>query len=704
MRQAAVVWALTFLFLLPYFYAKDPYFVAGLLLALLLVFCLKKSGWRINWNAVDLGVISFLLYDGFALFSSSNPIGALEAFRTTFLSVTGYFVLRCWGDREEHWRALLGAYSVCIGLFSLLALSYFFLFSQTVHALGFSDLYDFRFMLCPLGVVSNEWASLQLLFGGVVALAWHYCKGRKMQITLSVVGSLVFLQALWSFSRGMYLSLLLLLIGLILFLRKSLKRKPVIVGIVLLLGIAGTVFISSNSEVMRTLKMTETISQRRSIATRINTWSVTDAILKEHPLGVGNGNYQVAVDRYWVGEKGNETYASYAMNVVSQLLVEKGWIGLLLYGGTFCLLCISLYRKHRRTAWLAALFLIVYLFREQAFSAFFSSSRVQWLFFTLLAIVQIPDRGKEIKKEGMSPYLLFLPLIIWGFCLSMSLVARKKLVDNERLLSVAASGDWKDAERCVEDFEGEAPLLLNRSLFFWDRFLEEGNEEMREKAKDAIEKAKRLNPYDVQMEFYGEMVASADLDHYVKMYPHKLMFVWAAYLQAEQRKDQIKSRQLLVDCILLHPRLLDSDYWRTIVKERPAFYKEVSDDLLSKIQGVHDDENPFVLAKMGSIALKFGNFDWAEKLLARALEQLPNLSMAWFNRGIVKEKTGDSETALLYKKRGILLGLRMIIPNEKWKRYLQTGPQGSERDEAEGMAVAGYDFRFHAWYGYRLFR
>lgn len=161
MKQiAGAVSLLTLLFLLPYFYADDPYFITGLVLALFLCFCLARREKTIAWNYVDVGILFFLMYDWIALFFTVNLAGCAIQFRMTVLSVFYYFVLRLWCDRPERWRVLLGSFSVCIGLFSVLALSYFYLFRQTIRELGFSDLYDFRFMLCPLGVVSNEWASL----------------------------------------------------------------------------------------------------------------------------------------------------------------------------------------------------------------------------------------------------------------------------------------------------------------------------------------------------------------------------------------------------------------------------------------------------------------------------------------------------------------------------------------------------------------
>lgn len=696
MKQiAGAVSLLALLFLLPYLYADDPYFITGLMLALFLCFSLKKREGEITWNYVDAGVVLFLVYDWISLFFTPNLAGCAGQFRMTFFCVSYYFVLRLWCDRAERWRVLLETYVVCIGIFSLLALSYFFLFRQTVRELGFSDLYDFRFMLCPLGVVNNEWASLQLLFGGVVAVAWHYCRGRKTRLLLAVVGVLIFLQALWSFSRGVYLSLFLLSVGMFLLLWKRLRDRAVIAGILLFAVIAGTVFVTSRSDVMRTLKMAETVSQQRSIDTRLNTWAVTGDIVKAYPWGVGNGNYQIVADRYWKGEKGNEAYASYAMNLVSQLVVEKGWIGLLLYGGTFVLLCLSVIRKKGRVVWLAWLFLVVYLFREQTFSAFFSSIRVQWLFFTLLAVTQVSVYKLRIR------YLSVVPVVVWLLCLSALLQWREKSKYNSAFLAAVETKDWNKIEQEAGRLGGIAPLLLNRALYYWSRYTETADEKALEQAKEDIGEARRLDPYDVQLEFYDELLSSADLELLAKTYPHKLMFSWEAYKQADRLLNREKSSLLLADCVLLDPRIMDTGYWESLSLSDPGFVEEVSDELLKRIRNARNAD-PVILAKMGSVALKLDELDWAEDRLTAALALLPNLSMAWFNLGVVKERKRENEAALLCKKRGIVLGTRAIVSGDGWKRYLHTGPQETVGEDVTQRIVASYTFRFQAWYGCRL--
>lgn len=707
MKPIVGTFVLTLLFLMPYFYAHDPYFISGFALALLLGFCLKGGWSHVHWNGVDIGVLLFLVYDGISFCFTSNWAGCTGQLRMTFLCVIYYMILRLWGDRPERWRALLGSYAVCIGLFSLLALSYFFLFQKTVRELGFPNLYDFRFLLSPLGVVNNEWASLQLLFGGVIAMAWYFCRGRMIRYFLLITGMLVWLQALWSFSRGIYVSLFLLLTALLVLQWRQLRNRGMIKAIILFAGISGIVFITSRQDVLRTLRMTETVSQQRSIDTRLNTWNVTETIIKMYPYGVGNGNYQIVADRYATDEKGNEMYASYAMNVLSQLVVEKGWIGLALYGGTFLLLTVTVIRKKKRIAWLAWIFLLVFLVREQTFSAFFLSLRVQWLFFTLLAIAQLAGHmykpKEDLKANRLFAYSLsMIPIGIWLFCLWALLLWKEKETENQAFLTAVKNKDYQKAEQEAKSFDGYAPLLLNRALWNWNRSAIANNENARRQVKLDINEAKRLMPYDIQIEFYSKWSSSENLEPLAKTYPQKLEFAWAVYEQAKEQAEREKSCQWLTRCVMLNPRILDTDYWKNLSQIDSGMVRDVSIKLEIQIRG-RQQENPIGLAKMGSIALKLGELDLAETCLSEALHLLPNLSMAWFNLGVVKERKKDLETAQLYKKRGIVLGTCMIIPGDEWKHYLHTGPVEIDKDIYRLVNV-GYQFRFRAWYGCQLLK
>ena len=86
--------------------------------------------------------------------------------------------------------------------------------------MGFSSLYDFRFLYKPLGVPNNEWSSLQWLFGGIITAVYIYSENKIIKGIALLSGAIILCLALVSFSRGIYLAgivFIILLIGRYLF-------------------------------------------------------------------------------------------------------------------------------------------------------------------------------------------------------------------------------------------------------------------------------------------------------------------------------------------------------------------------------------------------------------------------------------------------------------------------------------------------------
>lgn len=676
----------------------------GLVLASFLIRELWKRKEPFHWNGVDIGVLLFVVYDGISTFKFGMGIGQLQL---SVCSLLYYGILRIWCDRVERWRALLSVYSFCIGVFSLLFFSYFFLFRETILGLDFSDLYDFRFLLRPLGVPNNEWASLQFLFGGIIVVAYTFCQGKKIQICLVGIGGLILLQILASFSRGMYLSLFLLSISVFFLIRRNLWSKK---GIRVVGGVTLLIFLFSfcfRSEVTKTLKMSETVSQQRSLNSRLDIWEVTNDIVREHLWGCGNGNYLIVMDRYLQGEKAVEARTSYAINLISQLLVEKGWLGLILYFGVFVFLFVYVIRGRDLISCWAFLFLIVFLFREQSFSAFFCSARVRWLFFTLVAVCLFPLKEKKIFLSGhlyafgkFCLVLLLIVLSVWGY----SMFRKYWREQNELFLQALEQKRFAEVELRKKQLI-EMPYVLNRALYEW-QFYQEGApngeiEMFRREAQMYLRIAKEQQPYDIQLDFYKEWMWERDLRWFVNNYPHKLLFRWRWYEQVNRKMEPEKAIERLVSCIWLNPQIMKTDYWGKLKKQEPYFVQQVERVLRTQLR-MKTDLDPTVLAKRGSVALILEELDEAEFYLTKALKQLPNLPMAWYNLGCVKEQQGKMEQALLYKKRGIVLGTQVIFPGDDWKRYLQTGLRSKEEQNINYLLNESYHFYFQLWYGCRL--
>lgn len=645
---------------------------------------------KIRFSSIDGCLLLIFLFSGISFYTATNVNTEITAFVQSAYVLLYYFVLRFWLEGMKEIRGLLSGYVVCIGLLSILATAFFYQFLKDIREMEFFSLYDFRFLFQPLGVPNNEWASLQILFGGITLSALYYCRDMKRRKWIVGVGILVFLQILWSFSRGMYLSMFVWGIGILFIAGKTIMRRGYrqVLGASLLVLIV-FLFVYPQ-EVKQTLKMNETVSQQRSIDSRLNMWNLTDTIIKDYPWGTGSLTYPMVMDKYLQQDNRAEGYSSYATNLVSQLLVEKGVIGLVLYVFFAVVVLFYVIQRKEKKIWLVFIILLVFLFREQTFSVFLNSIRVQWLIYTLLALMQVPlvHGFQNVGKRRWN--FSFLPLLIWSVCLIGSFGIDRNNRLNAEVCRAVQNEDWNKAVDEMEKTDCIAPYLINRGLVYLNLYDRLSDKQYLQKADMALQEAQKQNPYDVQPDYYRLMIRDrkdgeerknlSELKRLAARYPDKLLYKWTLYEWSCRKQDRNDAENSLKECVLEVPRILDTEYWKKRTAEDADFIRDVENLLKIEITKV-PVEDPVVWAKYGSVSLKLGNLSLAEKYLAGALERLPNLSMAWYNLGVLAEMKGEEAESALYKKRANMLGVRV------------------EKCELDRLLEDAYNFRFRIWYG-----
>lgn len=376
---------LVFMFLMRFFYVQDPYFICTFLLVICLTVCLTRQ--MIKLTIIDLCLLLLWAYIGMG--PTVNFAGSAYSFITLTSNILYYFLLRyiiTYDKKGE--QSLLSSFTVCIAVLSALAFYSFYLFCVSVHEMGFSSLYDFRFLYKPLGVPNNEWSSLQWLFGGIITAVYIYSENKIIKGIALLSGAIILCLALVSFSRGIYLAgIVFIILLIVLEHRKLFERKKIIIGggYCLLVIVVACLY---STEIKKTLHGNETVSQQRSTKSRINTFQLTTDVLKEYPFGVGLNNYTLAKDYYLHGEKRVDSYTSYAANSFLKIGIEGGYAGLIFYILFLLSIVYYLVKAKKRNLWLLFLFLFAFFLREQTFSTFFDSSSVRLSALILIAFLQ----------------------------------------------------------------------------------------------------------------------------------------------------------------------------------------------------------------------------------------------------------------------------------------------------------------------------
>jgi O-antigen ligase len=131
--------------------------------------------------------------------------------------------------------------------------------------------------------------------------------------------------------------------------------------------------------------MTKTVSQRRSIDSRLSKWNETIRIFRDHPVfGTGSGTYGLMSYRYNLADKSR--LSPLTTNTFLQLLMEKGVVGFVAYMGAIGAICMNALKLVRERSISAIIFLsamVALLVREMTFSSMLEQHIVLSLFFLI---------------------------------------------------------------------------------------------------------------------------------------------------------------------------------------------------------------------------------------------------------------------------------------------------------------------------------
>ncbi|MEY8685422.1 O-antigen ligase family protein [Bacteroides sp. AN502(2024)] len=697
---------LTFLFLLQFFYAGDTYFICGLVMAIILSLKLKKE--YITLTPIDYCILLIGLYDLYSIFTSVNPLKSFSYLKTSLYCICYYWILRFSLTDDSKTKVLLSSYCWMFGLLSILAVTYFRLFTQSIHSIGFSDLYPFRHFYQPLGISSNEWANLQILAGGIVILCIHYYrKSHKKLFIISAISLLILFQMVISFSRGIYLALLPYLFCLIFVAWKSMGKRYFFFLLSGIFVILLSLFITYHQEIITTLRMNHTVSQQRSLYSRVNELDATKQFVKDHPWGSGNGNYTLSMDSY-LYENDEAGITSYASNLIIQILVEKGWTGFLLYSLLFIVILITICRRKDITTWGIGLILLTYLFKEQTFSVFFMSVPACLFVYTLLAILLSPKIIKEKHASPRNRYTYWLPVGIWLLLfIGIQWDVRNKR-HNSSFLTAVENGNTQQAIQEIEQTERIPAYLLNRSLFYLNSFEKTKDSILLVRAENAIRSSISQNPSDIHLTYFlsiilekrqNEKESIAIKKDLAKRYPENTLFQWGMFKQTYRTGNKTTACNHLVKAIILSPAILDSEFWIKFKENDSLFCKEIATHLYNHIAS-YQEENPIRLAKSGKIALSLNNIPLAKKKLEKALAQLPNLSMAWYNLSKAELSLGNKGKACIYEKRACVLSMGVLSTESMHKKFtdIQSKPRLINK-----ILLGNYNIKFTQWYSDKLY-
>lgn len=352
-----------------------------------------------NTSLLDYFVYFVCLVEVICCITSIYKPNSITAALKILLLAVFYFFVRTFIRFRSQFSILYIGIAILSGLLSLISILFFLIHRDKFYSVGFDDLTNFRQYYRPFGQLSNDWATVLLcLLPFSLIHLFNGTKGKWRSVFL-FIGILNVIALLVSFSRGAYLALFTFFLcavgGTIFCGWRNIRKSLIVFGVVLLPSFL--LMYPESKAVLTTCSLFETTSQQRSINGRFVKWKEAIGLFRLFPAtGVGGGNYALASDMYPQERQG--LFTTRSTNSYLQIATEKGLVGILAYGGLFCVILGVGSKQLYKGSLVATVFLsgiIALWVRELTFSSLFEKDTLLVLFFLmLLAIVQ------PVKNEG----------------------------------------------------------------------------------------------------------------------------------------------------------------------------------------------------------------------------------------------------------------------------------------------------------------
>jgi O-antigen ligase/Flp pilus assembly protein TadD len=688
---------------------RDPLFLFGIVSALFLFWKGRKNTFRLSW--IDRILLFVYLYQIVHLFFSIEPVSGFFSIKTLTFSLVFYFLLRVCLTGEPKIKRFLSTLNVLIAVLCAVALITFLLFRSACRYAELSCLYDFRYLYKPLGYLSNVWGTLLIGFTGVILLSLHLNGSKKTTFFL-----LLFLLAmlLWngiiSFSRGVYIALVVLLLLYSLFLLFSgivRERKIwILAALILPIGIAGW---THQEDVVKTVQFNRSLSQQRSIAGRVEAMSFSSALLKESPLtGYGAGVYSQVINEYKYEDDDN-SFTNFAPNGYTQLLVEQGIIGFVLWGIFFISIFILIIkrRKDSPVAIITGIILLAVLIREATFPVFLESGGFQLLIFIALAVFQNTLPHQEESKNP--PCSRYFPATVFGVALLIGAYSVYFLTEdrnNRRVLSAIENGDWEKAETFIDKTAERTPYLINRSLIFRELYKKTKDISYLNRAEDCLRRAARKNPHDAMIPYYTASVlrekgnpaaALSILTDLTQKFPNKSLYRLSLFDMLHENGQKEQAFPHLLRAVKLSPDLLDASYLNMLLSKEVALNDSLKGHLLRDISFENAGDDPVALAKSGKILLSFGKEKEAKEYLEKAIRLLPNLIYPHYYLSKINQNQNNPMQSVIYMKQFVFLYSRSL--SKEWMdEMIDSGEIEKLISDRKNFIDHSYPVKFQTWY------
>lgn len=554
----------------------------------------------------------------------------------------------------------------------------------TLKEAGFDDLSQFRNVYSPY-IGSNEWTLFLLLL-----LPWPVLSGMRSTSPIPRIVSVMICAGIaWCillcFSRGGYVALLafMCILGTGIYFSERALFRTFLKGAFLAGALAVTAMIPHHAAVKTTLLMNETMGQQRSTDSRWRMWTVGKDILATHPL-FGTGAYTFAL-AYNVMHKrtADEAPVGRVTSAGTQVIAEKGIVGILialaLLAG-LCISCIGFLRRPPTTASSSDRMIVVagiatlaaVCIREATVSTLLHRSFVFILFvITMSPVLSVAaQHWRPLRFTRFQVTALMLPVFfLTGLVLWHEYDHRKWMALHRETVRSLRSSSYDKAMSSVKKAAlhipdhpvafihaaaGAGRYGFGDSAGLAHLFYCPGDPNT---ALDHLQQAATIEPRDETIAFaigwvYAGLkdwsraeenfLTAIRIDPTVSLYPLGLALACETQGKANEAKDAL-ARVLALD-----PAFYLSACFADLIQRDPSWKTQLPVMALRHLAG---SEDPISRARAGTISYFTGDHVQAASLLQSAIDDLPGMNRPYYYLGeIALAKSDTAQTLALWKK------------------------------------------------------
>ncbi|MDD2493709.1 MAG: O-antigen ligase family protein [Tissierellia bacterium] len=622
---------------------------------------LSKDIKTLKLSSIDISILLIFVYDLLLWILNIDFIQSSISFQNSLLCYSFYLIFRVLFINKRSIILFQNISLIPLIIWILLSIITFAVFVKSTKQ-NFPEIYSFRFLYKPLGYTTNIWVTILIALIGYLVIGFNIQKYKSKRFIYYFILIFSFFCVLISFSRAAYLIVILGIIFSIIVLRiRNIRLLFPFLFIILF-----TLYLFP-SETNTTLQMNKTISQKKSLDSRVNSTFSSLQFLNSDKLlfGSGVGNYTLAVDKE-INQDSTQRFTTFPPNIIVEILKERGIVGLLLFLLLLWVLILNTYRsRHFKICILIGIILLLLYIKELTLGIVLSTPVLIILCAFFLSVLH-RYRLKTFFTFDNTIFFknLFFSAFIILFAISQLLIMLHNKDEDYNLKSIESLSkkNYNESIYYLKKTGSSLPFQINKLNLYMTCFKYTHDTIYLQSAEKELPGILYYSDQDIQIRFLYSKFLSLNnedtkaleiLTDLTEAYPKNSSFKLELFRILYISGDKIRAANHLVGAIRFSPSILFMDFIKKIKNEDIAFYTNISKDLMD--ESSFDINDPLDLARYGFISYYYENYEIAEDRLKRALNGLPNLSTPWYLLSNIEKKRNNKENYRNYLSKYLLI-------------------------------------------------